>query len=169
MKSKIIRLFEEVQKIPYKICKFNEDEINEDIIYGDCRHKSTLLYNLMKKEGINIKKLGVIFDWKDLPIPDDILSILKKSGTIWTHYSLSAEIEDNWIKIDCTWDPPLKELGFPITIKWNGLVDTRQVTEGRLRFYKVKDYNEDSKRIKIIKEEAYSFADALNKWIQKSR
>ncbi len=169
MESKIITLFEKVQKIPYKVCKFNEEEIDENIKYGDCRHKSTLLYNLLQKEGFEVNKLGVIFDWKDLPIPDNILSILKNSGTIWTHYSLSAKIRDNWIKVDCTWDPPLKKLGFPVTIKWNGLVDTKQVTEGKLRFYEVKDYSGDSKRIKIIKEEAYSFADALNKWIQKSR
>ena len=169
MKAKIIKLFEKVQKIPYKVCKFREEDIDENIKYGDCRHKSTLLYNLLKNEGFNVKKLGVIFDWRDLPIPDNIFPILKNSGTIWTHYSLSAKIMDNWIKVDCTWDPSLKRLGFPVTIKWNGLEDTEQVTEGKLKFYEVKNYVDDPQRVKVIKEEAYLFADALNKWILESR
>lgn len=162
MKSRIVQLFEKVQKIPYKVCKFNKDLINLSIPYGDCRHKSELLYSLLRKEGYEVKKLKVEFNWRDLPIPKNILYTLKKSGTIFPHDSLLVYINNKWIRIDCTWNPELEKKGFPITKNWDGKTDTKQVTEGKLKFFNEGNY---VKKRKVIKEEAWKFAEELNKYL----
>jgi hypothetical protein len=165
MKPSIIQLFEQVQKIPYKVCKFEPDKINENLKEGDCRHKSTLLCNLLKEAGFEVKKVKVIFDWKDLPIPKEILSNLKESSTIWDHDAVAVKLGEKWIKLDCTWDLALSQVGFPVTKKWGGKSNTLQITNGNLEFYDADKYVKD-KRIKILKEEAHAFAEALNKWME---
>ena len=162
MKNKLVQLFEQVQKIPYRVCKFDKNLINSKLPYGDCRHKSELLYNLLIKEKYEVKRLKVEFDWTDLPIPADILAILKESGTIFSHDSLSVKINNKWVKVDCTWNPELEKKGFPITKNWNGKSDTKQVTEGKLKFFPNETY---VKRIKIVKGEALKFAEELNKYL----
>lgn len=163
MKNKVIQIFEKVQKIPYQVCKYDENEIDENLEKGDCRHKHFLLKKLLEQEGFNVKEVKVIFNWEDLPIPKEILEILK-AGTIWDHNSLRVKVNKKWIKVDCTWNLELKEKGFPVTENWDGKSDTKQVTEGKLDFYDIDKYSKD-KRIHIVKEEAYAFADALNKWL----
>lgn len=162
MKSRIIKLFEEVQKIPYKVCKFDKSEIDQDIPYGDCRHKSELLYSLLTKEGYEVKRLKVEFNWKDLPIPDKILNILKITRTIFLHDSLLVKINKKLIKVDCTWNPQLEKKGFPVTINWDGKTDTKQVTEGKLKFFEEKNY---IKKRRVIREEILRFANELNKFL----
>lgn len=162
MKSKIVRLFEQVQRIPYRVCKFDKNKINANIPYGDCRHKSELLYSLLINERYKVKRLKVEFNWRDLPIPKNILGILKISGTIFLHDSLLVNINNKWIKVDCTWNPELENKGFPITKNWDGKTNTKQVTEGKLKFFKEGVY---IKKRKIIKEEALKFAEELNKFL----
>lgn len=159
----LIKIFEKVQKIPYRVCKFDKSEINEYLTRGDCRHKHYLLKQLLEKEGYKVKEVKVIFDWKNLPVPLEILSILKNSGTKWDHDSLKVLIDGNWIKVDCTWDPGLKQKGFPITENWDGKSDTKQITEGKLEFYDLDKYK---KTIKLDKSEALKFAEKLNGWLR---
>jgi hypothetical protein len=165
MEKNIIKIFNQVQKIPYKVCKFEPEKIDCGLKEGDCRHKSTLLYNLLKKDVFEVKKIKVIFDWKDLPIPKEILSKLNESSTIWDHDAVALKQGRKWLKLDCTWDPALTKANFPVTKKWDGVSDTLQVTEGKLEFYDTENYIKDS-RIHIVKEEAYAFAEALNKWME---
>ncbi|MEK6833538.1 MAG: transglutaminase domain-containing protein [Nanoarchaeota archaeon] len=158
----LIKIFEKVQRIPYRVCKFNKDDIDERLRYGDCRHKSHLLFILLKKAGFEVRRIKVLFDWKDLPIPKDIIFILKESSSIWLHDSLKVKINNRWLKVDCTWNPELEKIGFPVTKKWDGKSNTIQVTRGKLRFYEEED---SIKKPKIIKEEAYNFAEKLNELV----
>lgn len=168
----LIKIFERVQKIPYKVCAFDRDNISEDIKYGDCRHKSTLLKRLLEKEGYDVKMFKVIFDWKDLPLPKEILRVLKKSSTIWVHDIVGVKLNGNYILLDSTWDKRFERKGFPFTKKWSGLENTMQVTDGKLEFYELDDFNERKGEIlkkhgvKINREEAHKFAEALNEWIE---
>src|SRR3989338_4724525 len=163
LKSKIlIELFKKVQRVPYQASKFVKEEINENIKCGDCRHKSELLFQLLNKNKFEVKRIKVIFDWKDLPLPEELLSILKKTGTVWSHDSIAVKINKEWIKLDCTWNLELKSKRFPVTEYWDGKSDTLQVTKGKLQFYDADKYEE---KIKIDKEEAHKFADEFNKWL----
>jgi len=165
--EKIVKIFKKVQKIPYKIIPFNEKEIDKNLKYGDCRHKSFLLKKLLDKEGYNSKIIFVLFDWKDLPIPNEMISILKKSGTIFGHKILKIRVGNKEIKIDCSWDPKLKKGNFPVTEKWNGLEDTKQITEKKIQFLSKEEFNK--KKPSIDKKEAHLFAESLNKFLKKIR
>lgn len=161
-KSKIVKIFEEVQKIPYEVCKYEEEKIDESINCGDCRHKSELLMKLLKKEGFKVKKQDVLFDWADLPLSQEIIGILNESDTVWKHIALKVKIKDKWIKVDPTWPPSLKKKGFPITENWDGESDTELVTDGKVEFF---DKGECKVKPNINKEEAHKFALALNQFV----
>ena len=148
MKPKIVQIYEKVQKIPYKICKFEESKVDKNLKEGDCRHKAELLYKLLKKEGYEVKKIRVVFDWKDLPLPKEIITILTH-GTLWDHRSLEVKLGEKWIKVDCTWPPYTESAGFPVTRDWNGKSDTLQVTRGELEFYDADKYVRDETKILI--------------------
>ena len=162
MENKLVKIFKKVQKIHYKVCKFNKNELNENIPYGDCRHKSELLKQLLEKEGFEVKKLKVLFNWKDLPLPKEILSILKESDSIWAHDSISVKMGRKWIKIDCKWPIELKSKGFPVTENWNGISDTEQVTRGKIEII---DADKFTKKPNIKREEAMLFAEKLNEFL----
>lgn len=162
MDDRLIKIFKKVQKIPYKVCKFEKEKIKKNLRYGDCRHKSFLLKSLLEKEGYEVKEMKVIFDWKDLLLPQEVISILKKSPTIWTHDSLKVKIKHRWVKVDPTWNPELEEKGFPVTKNWNGETDTEQVTNGKLKFI---DKDKCDKKIKIDIGEARNFAKKLNEYL----
>jgi hypothetical protein len=164
MDQKIIELFEKVQKIPYKVCKYEKEQIDENLKYGDCRHKSELLYKLLTKNGYEVRRLKVLFDWKDLPLPNEVLSPLKKSSSVWAHDSLEVKNNNCWIKVDCTWQPELSKKGFPIQKDWDGISDTTQVTDGRLKFILKENFNKSS--INIDKDEAMKFAELLNNFLE---
>ena len=161
--KKLIAIFEKVQKVPYKVCMFDKDSINEELEYGDCRHKSHLLFMLLKQESFEVKKIKVLFDWRDLPLPKEMIAILKESDKVWLHDSVEVKVGDKRIKVDCTWNPELEKAGFPITKNWDGTSDTEQVTKGNLQFF---DSEELNTKPNIIKEEAYKFADKLNEFVQ---
>ena len=171
MKKKdiIIKIFENVQKIPYKVCKFDENKIDENIQHGDCRHKSVLLKRLLEEKGFKVKKIKVIFDWKDLPLPKDILGILKKSDTIWGHSSLLVEIRKKKILVDASWDPPLAKAVFPVTKKWNGASDTLPVSKGKTEILSLEEYKKRKKYIRLDPTEIKNFALALNNYLEKIR
>lgn len=171
--KKLIKIFEEVQKSPYQVCPFKENKIDENIESGDCRYKFLLLKKLLDKERYKTKIIKVIFNWKDLPIPKNILRILKKSSTVWVHNTLAVKIHGDYLFIDPIWNPQLEKRGFPVTKNWNGLEDTKQISEGKLEFFKKDLFEKDKEKILkenkvyINKDEAHKFAEALNKWLNK--
>jgi len=168
----LIQTFHKVQKIPYKVCQFDESKINSRIKEGDCRHKAYLLKQLLVKKGYSAKIIKVVFDWRYLPIPKKILDILKRSSTVWLHDAVAVRIHGDYIFVDPTWNPELEKKGFPITKKWNGLEDTKQVTEGKVIFIKEKEFEKDKDKIlkgykiHVDKEESSNFAEALNQWLR---
>jgi hypothetical protein len=96
---------------------------------------------------------------------------LKRSSTVWLHDAVEVRIHGDYIFLDPTWNEELEKKGFPITKVWNGLEDTKQVTEGEITFIKEKEFEKDrdkilkEHKIKIDKKEALRFADALNQWL----
>jgi broad specificity phosphatase PhoE len=153
-----------IWNLPYQVKPFIKTQINKEIDDGDCRHKSELLKQLFEEEGFKARIVYAVFDWKDLPIPKDILGILK-SGTKMVHNLLEVNLNGKWIKVDATWNRDLQEKGFPITKHWNGKENTKMVTEGKINFYKSKEEAKKEEGINNSKEELHKFAEKLNKWI----
>jgi len=128
-----IKLFEFVQSFPYEIV--HVDGTRTDLLNyerGDCRHKRALFYSLLENYGDEVRKAGVVFDWSDLPIPKDILSSLKNSGTLKFHSGLQIKIENEWKDVEPVWDLYLGKAGFPVVTAWDGKKSTYSVTEGKV-------------------------------------
>jgi len=168
------KLFSFVQNIPYRIVHFDDgsyacsENVNIFIKMGDCRHKSLLLYNLLQEKNFPVEKVKVIFDWKDLPIPHEILGLLKKSGTIWSHDALKLNTNPYYpIYIDATWNSELERLGFPVTKAWDGKGSTKNVTNGKVEFFDADGFRNENHGIHIDRIEASEFGEALNAWLDK--
>lgn len=157
-----------IYNLPYKIKPFVKDEVDKELDDGDCRHKTELLKQLFGEEGFKTRKIYAVFDWKKLPIPKEILDILK-SGTKMTHELLEVNLNGKWLKVDLTWDRPLANKNFPVTRYWNGKTDTRMITDKKLNFYKTKEEAKKQKGINRNKEELHKFADKFNSWLEKAR
>lgn len=166
--EKIIKAFELVQKIPYKVCKF--ESVDELITnnFGDCRHKHSFLFEVYSKLGLKVEKIKVLFDWKDLPIPNEKFKILEKSGTIFPHNALYLFRENKKILVDATWEPRLEKIGFPIINNWNGKSNTKSITNGKVENLSLEEYEERKKELGLIREELLSFADELNSFLKEN-
>jgi hypothetical protein len=162
METKLIESFERIQAIPYR-CRA-EINMNQNRLppYANCNQKRNLLIQIFKSEGFEARELDAIFDWRDLPLPSEILSILKKSGTLQKHHLLEVKIGNDYFKIDSTWNLELEELGFPVTRKWDRYSDTVQITSGDIKYF-IPTENKIS--LPYFYEERIKFANELNEWI----
>jgi hypothetical protein len=168
----LIKLFHFVQNIPYRISPFDDkfnhagESVSIFIKKGDCRHKSLLLYNLLQEKNFDVDKVKVIFDWKDLAIPKEILGILKKSGTRWSSDALKLNINEHYpVYVDPTWNFELERAGFPVTKVWDGKGMTKQITEGELEYFDAEGFRDADHGIVLDKDEVEEFSEALNAWL----
>lgn len=145
----------------YHIMTYTPAAIDEYLKHGDGRHKTELLYQKLKEEGFEVRKIKVLFDWRDLPIPERVLFPLKH-GTLWANDSLVVKMHGRWIRLDCTWPQKMKKLGFPVTEHWDGQSDTEQVTSQPLGFY---DAVSLKGKLKLGRDEAATFAHRFNVWL----
>lgn len=165
--KKIIKIFERIQKLPPKIQK---EEIGNNFILNT--DKSKMLKEELRKKGYQAKDLIVIFDAKDLPIPEKIKNILKKSGTKQMHKIVRVKIHGNYLYLDPTWPKSFEKIGFPVTKSWSGLEDTAQITLGKLFFFKKNKIEENPQRVlkryslKQKSHELEEFSKRLNEWLK---
>lgn len=160
----LIFSFEKVQRIPYRLCEYLPDKIDENLSFGSCLHKSDLLLKLLQKDNFECRYSIVTFDLSSLPIPNEILLLLNKSGTIRNHRFVEVLNGSKWIKIDPTWPKYLKKEGFPVTEEWKGNSDTSLVSMGKLEFH---CFNEDYSRYPYDIKEKKDFYAAFNQWVEK--
>ena len=157
--------------MPYKVLPFEEEKIDFTLREGDCRHKTQFLKNAFDKEGIEYRELVALFEWQDLPIPQELLDILKKSSKRWTHQLLEVKIGDKWLKIDPVWDKTLGHISFPTTSisRWEGDSDIGRVSLGEIEYIPKDKFKKEDYGIKIDKEEAHVFAEKLNEFLEEKR
>lgn len=182
-------LFNFVQSFPYRLRHWEDRHGAElyDEESGDCRHKREALYALYQRKGFRVRKVAVFFDLADLPIPNEILAIRKKSGTKGFHSSMDVEINGHFVNVDPTWDPPLAYVNsqnqdarvcipkatkkFPVTTNWDGLQATGEVTHGHVVRHPHDSYGKigDLYAAHNIPwpdvEEVSKFNAAFNRWI----
>lgn len=83
---------------------------------GNCTRKHAYLAHELQGLGYQIRYGIALFDWRDLPIPDELFSLLK--DPIDTHLFIYASQNEKEVTVDATWDPEMP-VGFP-TISWDG-------------------------------------------------
>jgi transglutaminase-like putative cysteine protease len=174
-------VFDFVKNFPYRITRFTPQK-GDLLLYrrGDCRHKTEALLNIFRAKGYPVRKVEVLFDWKDLPIPEEILGILK-SETKGFHDAAEVKIDGKWVYVDATWDDALISKNFPVTQNWDGFSDTREITAGATRkFYPAKSpdisaektfttrgnlYEKAGLKYPVNLSEIQQFGKSLNDWL----
>lgn len=158
----LVKSFEIVQAIPYRCRVVCPKNLDISLPYANCSQKRDLLKKSLDAAGFKTRRLDAIFDWRDLPLPKEVLKILKKSGTLQKHHLLEILSGGTYIKVDPTWNLELGLRGFPVTRKWDGERDTEQITKGGVLFY--------NPRIQEISlpyypKERERFAEEFNAWL----
>ncbi len=169
-----IAIFEFVRDFEYRIGNWRPHH-PEDIIArrrGDCRHKADLLEALLKCAGYEVRKVRVIFDWADLPVPPDIVKIRGVSKGI--HDAVEVYLEGQWVYVDATWSAGLKSTGFPVTENWDGNSSTKQITTGAVQIIESsaeQDITLLHWKYKVpwpVRSKNLEFVQSLNAWLQMS-
>ncbi|MDP3918241.1 MAG: hypothetical protein Q8Q30_03650 [Candidatus Woesebacteria bacterium] len=91
---------------------------------GGCTRKHLFLADRLKRSGFKVDLGIATFDWRELPIPSEILSLLK--DPIQYHmflYVRDTRIDASEMQLDATWDRRIKHLGF-IVSDWDGFNST---------------------------------------------
>ena len=127
--NNLIEIFTEIRTIPYQIInvpysvKSSYDLINKN--QASCTPKHIVLAHKYKNLGFQTRFCVHEFSWEDFQIDlnKNIKKLLKKCP-IDFHTNLELKRENNWIRIDATWDDKLLEIGLPGTKFWNGKDNT---------------------------------------------
>lgn len=106
----LVSLFNSIRDIPYKIPLKWEEEDN------CCSGKHEKLFNLLTKNGCNVRYRVCIFLWSSLNFPPELEKI-PHSGEC-THTYLEIKIGGIWKILDATWDSKLKDI-FNVN-EWDG-------------------------------------------------
>lgn len=116
--EKRISVFRLVRDIPYKVT------LTQSLQDYCCSTKSMLLASLLEKEGLRTKQVICTFDWKDTPLPQEIVSLPYQVEET-THQFTQVYIPETsrWVNCDPTWDRLLEKAGFKIS-EWDGVTDT---------------------------------------------
>lgn len=109
-------LFQNVRDIPYVL---GADDKPEDVFsdnFGGCTRKHLYLAPRLKQLGYRVE-IGIArFDWRELPIPKDILALLKQP--IQYHMFLYVNQKGNRFIADAIWDKEMCQRGFPL-MEWD--------------------------------------------------
>ena len=166
------KIFEYIRDRPYHLVPLSNASQLIKNGFGDCRGKHDLLAKMFSVLKIPVKHFHMEFDWRNSPLPKQIISKLKPVGFIWPHYSLKALIDDKWIIVDATWDSALKKAGFPVN-KWgkNMIFITKNVRNAKeisgLKEH-IKYFLDVYRGFKKMND-AFIFAEALNSYLEKIR
>jgi len=115
------KIFGKVRDIPYVLgLDGNPNKLFVENV-GNCTRKHLYLVPQLQALGYKIT-LGIAeFDWRDLPIPEEVISLLK--NPIDTHLFLYAAYDGNETVVDATWDSGMPQ-GFFVNA-WNGYDSTQ--------------------------------------------
>lgn len=163
-------LFTLVRDIPYRLAGGDPETLMKDY-HGECTRKHLFLAPRFRNLGYKVDIGLAIFDWRDLPIPPEILSLLR--SPIQHHMFLFAEKYGRRSIVDATWDKEMSKRGFPF-IEWqdNGdmslAVNSNHIKIVHLPILQARAFVSQS--IKNVRQIAYGplktpFNDAFNNWL----
>ncbi len=164
MHERLIKIFQEVRDIAYRIPLSGEEENR------CCSGKAKKLKELLEQEGLQVRYRVCEFRWSDFEnIPSSVSSV--PHGNDSTHVYLEVLIDGTWVIVDPTWD---KELDHYFEIaEWNGRTDT-SIAVKPLAVYEVEKsrsiMEEESKEV-IEKDLEINgkFYVAFNEWLERVR
>lgn len=156
--EKAVEKFYEIRNIPYHIA-LNEKEEN-----WQCETKNRALAKELEKLGYETRERIGLFRWSEVNMPKEIKDLPHDDESSHLYLEVITPGNNDWVKVDCTWNPELKKAGFPIS-EWNG-TDSTEVALSCYEIIPVEkneeylndiDYDEDM-------ETNYKIYDAFNKY-----
>ena len=173
MIEKIIKKFERIRDLPYKVGPLHE---GDDLIrygWGGCGPKNRYLAKYFYGLGYEVKVCWAPYRWKEL---DVLPSEIKKNPSvnrIGNHVYLKVKINNKWALIDATWDKGLYPL-FSANINWDG--KSNQIPATKIQKENCLDYpepylswrKENIKNIQPTKQEK-KFAIEMNNFFENIR
>ena len=169
-----ICVFELVRRCPYQLGRWTGDPDSLfSAGFGDCRHKAAAQRRLLALKGVSSRHIQVLFNWADLPISAEILSILPETRGF--HDTVELTLPGGPILSDATWDPALAKAGFPIMPSWDGIAATSGVTDGVLTTIREGDFPGGVNLYDHFglrwpeRSKTLEFNAALNAWMQEIR
>jgi len=180
--EKIINIFSEIQKIPYKIIPAiaNHKTGPEGLLLrgkGSCEPKHFLLGLFYERLGLKVEYVTHAFHWSHIKIkyPREIKELTLKMPEEY-HLCVRTKIKDKNIIIDATWDAAIEKIGVPVTKDWKPQEDTHfgvpSLRETVHASQEERDLFVQSERKKISSEERKTsklFVIAFNKWLDEIR
>lgn len=162
-----IEFFTQVRNIPYRL-GLNGDPnklISEGV--GNCTRKHLYLQPRLKQLGYKVDIGIAIFDWRELPIPDEVISLL--NDPIQRHMFLFVNDQP----IDATWPPGIPD--FPV-IEWDGInatelgVSAQKIIKPNLLILQARSIASltiNAFRTITANEQSTLFNDAFNSWLER--
>lgn len=172
-----IAIFERIRDIPYVITGIIDPVELLKRNKGTCSPKHFLLGMMYQNLDIPVKYASYPFKWSDLGIDyPETLRALTDELPVIPHVASKAYINGKWVLLDATWDPPLKEVGFPVNESWDGYSNTLNAVNPREEVI----HNTVQDRMEYLEwfesqytEEHYELIDAfcaeLNDWLEDVR
>jgi len=163
-KDNIIKEFEMVRDIPYRIALTLEEQSD------DCLGKAMMLFEILRNRGYEARYRVCKIRWSSLNLPEEITSLPHNDDC--SHAYLEVKIGGVWKIIDPTWDKGLAKI-FHIN-EWDGESDN-EVAIPCLECLSPEDSERHIKNITtreaIIADlnESGEFYKAFNNWLEKYR
>ena len=177
-----ISVFNHIRDIPYALIpEIRSSERGPSGVLtwkaGSCTPKHFLLGAMFEKLGIRVIYVTFPFSWNqpNIAYPRELRELVQVLPTEY-HLACRAYIDDAWVLVDATWDPSLKDVGFPVNENWDGESDTRVA----LVYRDVIVHGSAAERDEFVKKqkEKWSKGDelrtakfivGLNKWLEEIR
>ena len=184
-KESRIKIFENIRDIPFVVTWITDSERGPVELLlrnkGTCSPKHFLLGMMYQRLGIPVKYGSYPFRWGDLKVdyPENLKNLAEKLPVV-PHLALKAYINNTWVLLDATWDPPLKKVGFPVNETWDGFSDTQNAVpalqeiihesiEEREEFVDSEESAESDSDTEAQYELIEEFCNGLNRWFDEVR
>ena len=177
-----IAVFSRIRDMPYEIIAELKDPYEgpaKTLLAGrgSCTAKHFLLGKMLSLLEIPVQYVTYPFYWNDPDIayPPQLRELAERAPVDY-HLANKALIDNKWVLVDATWDPPLAAAGFPVNESWGGISDTenavkplREVIHSgaleRARFTDEVKASRDEEESLALDE----FVLAFNRWLRELR
>ena len=158
--NELVKIFNSVRDIPYRLSLSLDEEDH------CCLGKHTILYNLLKEKGCEVRYQICDFLWSSLNFPKEVKEIPHEDPC--GHLYLEIKIKNKWKVLDATWDKGLEDI-LPVNY-WDGKSETK-IGVKPTRIYKpcIVEERADKATFKKEMEINGEFYKAFNEWLEKKR
>ena len=168
-----VSIYQRIRDIPYAVIpELIDAKRYADILKlgkGSCAPKHFLLCDMYQRLGMVVLYVVYPFKWDELEIDyPPRLRRLAEAVPTSHHLACRVDIGGELVLVDATLDPPLKRLGLPVNMDWDGISNTLLPVNpcGEEQLYHPSEAYLTQAR---PDEESLVFYNELNSWLEEIR